>query len=103
MKDLTEGKLNETLAIAKEKGNTTLDDCLNRLKTAEENLGVETFVSTDFAPLSFYFVRKDKDGNFRGNGGIIFHGNHDKGGNGSAPTFSVSLDNSTEERWEIHT
>jgi len=59
MKDCTEGKLVETLAIATKNSNTTLDDCIKRLKNAEEHLGVETFVYTDFAPLSFYFERKD--------------------------------------------
>ena len=35
------------------------------------------------------------------NGGIIFHGQHDNGGDGSAPTYSVCL--TTTDGWSIHT
>ena len=35
------------------------------------------------------------------NGGVIFHGTHDGGGNGGAPTFSVCL--SPTDGWSIHT
>src|SRR5262249_9289932 len=56
----------------------------------------------DFAPFSFYFVLK-RNGKTLFNGGVIFHGRHDGGGNGSAPTFSVSLSSERGERWEIHT
>jgi len=103
MTDLTEGKLDEVLLVAKEKGNETLQNCLNALKQVDENLGTETQVFTDFAPLSFGFTRKDDAGNFRGNGGIIFHGNHDGYGSGSAPSFSVSIEHEQTDRWQIHT
>ena len=56
----------------------------------------------DFAPHSLYFELYWEN-KFSMNGGMIFHGPHDGGGNGSAPTFSVSLDNSTKPRWSIHT
>ena len=60
----------------------------------------------DFAPLSFYFVEqyfnKDKQEWQRWiNGGVIFHGQHDGGGNGGAPTFSVNI--SPIDGWSIHT
>jgi len=35
------------------------------------------------------------------NGGLIFHGPHDNGGDGGAPTFSVNL--SPQDGWSIHT
>ena len=38
---------------------------------------------------------------FMGNGGIIFHGTHDRGGDGGAPTFSVNL--TPTVGWAIHT
>lgn len=41
------------------------------------------------------------DGEFRGNGGIIFHGRHDNGGDGGAPTFSVCME--PTNGWSIHT
>lgn len=49
----------------------------------------------DFAPHSFEFAA---DGLC---GGLIFHGSHDGGGNGGAPTFSVSL--TPVDGWSIHT
>lgn len=62
----------------------------------------------DWAPYSFRFsmmVRKSPESpyEFWFNGGVIFHGQHDGGGSGEAPTFSVSLAGTTDERWEIHT
>lgn len=58
----------------------------------------------DFAPWSFsllmYKVVDGKD-KFWFNGGMIFHGKHDGGGNGSAPTFSVCLE--PTNGWSIHT
>lgn len=35
------------------------------------------------------------------NGGIIFHGPHDRGGDGGSPTFSVNL--SPVNGWAVHT
>jgi hypothetical protein len=49
----------------------------------------------DFAPYSFEFAA----GGFQG--GLIFHGRHDGGGSGSAPTFSVCLEPC--DGWSIHT
>ena len=49
----------------------------------------------DFAPYSFEF---SAGGLY---GGLIFHGSHDGGGNGSAPTFSVCL--TPTDGWSIHT
>jgi len=106
MTDVTDGKLNEALEFAKKNGDDSLQRCLDRLKKVEENYEengnpIDTTISTDFAPYSFYFVRVDKAGMFKGNGGIIFHGTHDNGGDGSAPTFSVNL--TPTVGWAIHT
>lgn len=35
------------------------------------------------------------------NGGLLYHGAHDNGGDGGAPTFSVNL--ISEQGWSIHT
>lgn len=102
MIDLTNNNLTEALEFAKSINDTTLQDCLNRLELIDKNLGSETTICDDFAPYSFEFSR-NKDGHSIGDGGIIFHGKHDNGGDGSAPTFSVSLDNDTTPRWQIHT
>ena len=56
---------------------------------------------TDFAPYSFYWVCLDPDGNRWMNGGLIYHGAHDGGGSGGAPTFSVCL--TPTNGWSIHT
>jgi len=58
----------------------------------------------DWAPLSFSFVMHQKtEGGYRFwfNGGLIFHGQHDGFGDGSAPTYSVDL--SSTDGWSIHT
>ena len=60
----------------------------------------------DFAPHSFEFVKEvmyegKSEWEFQFNGGIIFHGPHDNGGDGGAPTYSVSL--SPQDGWSVHT
>ena len=59
----------------------------------------------DFAPYSFSLVweRQASDGvwAYWFNGGLIFHGPHDNGGDGGAPTFSVNL--TRHDGWSIHT
>lgn len=102
MKDLTNGELKRQLEYAKSIGDTSLQSCLDRLRVVEDkNDGIETSIFTDFAPRSFYFLRETKDKEFRGNGGIIFHGAHDRGGDGGAPSFSVSI--TPTVGWSIHT
>jgi len=56
---------------------------------------------SDFAPLSFTFSVLDKQNRLIYNGGLIYHGSHDNGGDGSSPTFSVSL--TPVNGWAIHT
>jgi hypothetical protein len=59
----------------------------------------------DHAPLSFFFRMKSKGSNGEYGtwfvGGMIFHGAHDNGGDGGAPTFYVCLEPTTG--WSIHT
>jgi len=63
------------------------------------------FLGKDFAPQSFAFCvqKRDKNGEYQYwfQGGLIFHGAHDGGGDGSGPTFSVCL--SPTDGWSIHT
>ena len=60
----------------------------------------------DFAPYSFRFfvLKKDENDNYKFwfNGGLIYHGPHDNGGDGSFPTLSVNL-SSQKHGWSIHT
>ena len=66
----------------------------------------------DFAPQSFYFVLYMKQRVTTGespkddyvkwfNGGLIYHGKHDNGGDGGFPTLSVNL--TPQYGWSIHT
>ena len=98
--DMTEGKLQETLKFAETIKDNSLMDCLKRLEIADENLNTQTTIFNDFAPHSFEFCRKRGE-TFAGNGGVIFHGRHDNGGDGGAPTFSVCLE--PTNGWSIHT
>jgi hypothetical protein len=56
---------------------------------------------TDFAPYSFFWTEFSPTGQRGLIGGLIYHGQHDGGGNGGAPTFSVSLEPC--QGWAIHT
>jgi len=56
---------------------------------------------TDFAPYSFFWTEFSSTGQRGLIGGLIYHGQHDGGGNGSAPTFSVCL--TPTSGWSIHT
>jgi hypothetical protein len=95
--DLTEGKLEEQLRFASEHEDTSLQNCIMRFFLYQ---GTEVRISNDFAPRSFYFQLMDKE-RYSMNGGIIYHGAHDNGGDGSSPTFSVNL--TPIKGWSIHT
>lgn len=100
--DVTNGRLDEIKTFAKTHG---LTESFERTFIGLENYsakGCEVNLYTDFAPLSLYF-EVTRDGQFVLNGGFIFHGPHDGFGNGSAPTFSVCLDQERVPGWSIHT
>ena len=98
--DKTNGLLETITKYANANGlKENLEQNLNGLKRHSQN-GCEVHLYQDFAPLSFYF-EVIKDGQLQLCGGLIYHGKHDNGGNGQAPTFSVSLTRS--EGWQIHT
>ena len=63
--------------------------------------GYTVILYEDFAPMSFYWEEIAPNGKRSMNGGLIYHGPHDGGGNGGAPTFSVSLE--PGQGWAIHT
>ncbi len=62
-------------------------------------------LSSDWAPYSFSFLmmKKDTAGEYQPwfNGGLIFHGSHDGGGNGGGPTFAVCVN--PVDGWSVHT
>jgi hypothetical protein len=100
--DNSNGRLAEIKAFAKEHD---LMESFNNTFSRLENYsgkGYEVSLYSDFTPLSLEFVIKEKE-RFVLNGGFIFHGKHDKYGNGGAPTFSVSLCQDKITGWSIHT
>ncbi len=69
-----------------------------------EPKNVRCLLFRDFAPHSFEFMlQKHVNGEWKRwfNGGLIYHGSHDRGGDGGAPTFSVNL--TPQQGWTIHT
>ena len=78
----------------------SLQQCFDRLQRFGDNYCGTVFLGRDFAPYSFSFGIRAA-GQMKLNGGVIFHGAHDNGGDGSAPTYSVSLE--PHDGWSIHT
>jgi hypothetical protein len=118
LEDLTDGALIEAFTFADGRQDESLKQCIERLRMVDKMQGTKTVIFTDFAAYSFEFARwraretgeepgnwvQHQDGIFyqlQGNGGVIFHGQHDNGGSGAAPTFSVSI--SAVNGWSIHT
>jgi hypothetical protein len=92
----------EVLAFAKSHDcEPALNNGLSRLRhmCAEDE---DVFVFKDFAPNSFAFLITDGDKN-RLIGGLIYSGPGQRL-DGSAPTFTVSVDAHTDEhKWGVHT
>ena len=85
-----------------------LDERLDYLDTYAEHGDhgkTRCLLCRDFAPYSCSFVMEvlGDDGQYRRwfNGGLIFHGPHDNGGDGSYPTLSVTLN--PVHGWQVHT
>jgi hypothetical protein len=107
----------EVIAFAKSIGlydndaNVSLKWCLDYLanyggndENGEDRCVVELY--KDFAPYSFEFTIYRRGSNGQPdvvwfNGGLIFHGDHDGHGSGSAPTLAVTL--TPTDGWSIHT
>ena len=90
--------------------DTESNSSLKRRLDYLENYGgdpntVRARLFKDWAPYSFAFVleKRNAAGDWTTwfNGGVIFHGTHDGHGNGSAPTYAVTLEPTTG--WSIHT
>lgn len=80
-------------------------DFLANYSCQEDPERTQCELMSDFAPYSFYFIMKvkSKESDYTNwfNGGLIYHGPHDRGGDGGAPTFSCNL--SPVNGWSIHT
>lgn len=85
-------------AFAKETDQVdSLQQQLDRLEQIAVNTRSSCRLFKDFSPQSFTFSMS----NIGLHGGLIYHGRHDNGGDGSAPTFAVSL--TPVQGWSIHT
>lgn len=94
MNIVCEARYKEAMDHAEKTGDKTFQDCLDRLKSWEENKEQEVTLYYDSSPLSFYFELKNKDRNLIMNGGVLYHGSPDK-------SFAVQLVPAIG--WKIHT
>lgn len=76
-------------------------ESLSRLASMAKGIGGKVRLYWDFADLSFGFVVIRANGEAWINGGLIYHGAHDHGGDGGAPTFSVNVQPIIG--WTLHT
>ena len=99
-----------TLSAAREfaRRNGQLENLEEKLKYLGSYSDKRTlcFLSPDGAPYSFnvvMFVWDEDTDDWKNwfQGGLIYHGTHDNGGDGSAPTFSVNLN--PVNGWAFHT
>lgn len=96
----------DELKAARDHANSLGDEArgsLERSLSHLDRMGHPTVLWKDFAPYSFEWVQRNKDGSNGLHGGLIFHGPHDGGGNGGAPTFSVCLEPNARPHWQLHT
>lgn len=109
--DKTDGHLDAVKAFAAKVGKSEqLAGQLGYLDEYACNDGRQTrcLLFRDFAPQSFFFrmeLKREGEPDEAYEpwfvGGCIFHGAHDGGGNGGAPTFSVCLE--PVDGWSVHT
>jgi len=99
---------NKVVAFARESGR--LEQLIDRLAYLDtyanhEEDRTKCMLGYDWAPYSFSFTMmvRNESGEYEPwfHGGLIFHGPHDGGGSGGAPTFSVCL--TPTDGWSIHT
>ncbi len=93
--------LEEVVIFATKVGKLdSLIACFDRLQAIATNTKSKVRLTPDFAPHSFFFTLAREESTVLV-GGVIFHGKHDNGGDGGAPTYSVNL--SPHDGWSIHT
>lgn len=86
----------EVVQYAKSINDTSLKNCLDRLKQWENNPNrpCEIEIYSDWAPYSFGFTQRYSDGSTGIIGGLLYHGSPDE-------SFAVQLIPS--KGWQIHT
>ena len=106
LKIMDQAHFDRALEFARSSGR--LENFNENIKYLDEYAGrdkTECQLWSDPAPHSFYFVmhkRRESGETVQWfNGGLIFHGHHDGGGDGGSPTFSVCL--TPTDGWSVHT
>ena len=96
MKILNEEHFENVRRYAESIGDTSLQKCLERLKSWEENPDCPCEISLyyDHAPYSFGFTQRYPDGRTGIVGGLLYHGIPDR-------SFAVTLQ--PFHGWQIHT
>lgn len=87
----------KVVEYAKSIGDTTLQNCVERLKQWEKNSNgrYEIELYRDFAPYSFGFAERTPDGRSGIVGGLLYHGRPDE-------SFAVMIEGPFHG-WSIHT
>ena len=96
MKILNEEHFENVKRYAESIGDTSLQKCLDRLKSWEENPDRPSEISLcyDHAPYSFGFTQRYPDGKTGIVGGLLYHGIPDR-------SFAITLQ--PFHGWQIHT
>ena len=97
MKIFCQERYDEAMKHAAETNDPTLQQCLDMLESWETNnpdFPCEIELYRDFAPYSFIFKQRYKDGSYGIVGGLIYHG---------SPDQSMSVTFEPKIGWQTHT
>ena len=96
MKIICQEHYDEVVRYAKELGDESLQACLAKLRSWEQNSRrpCEIELYRDFAPYSFLFKQRYPDGSLGIVGGLVYHGMSDRSG-----CYTMNR----EDRWQTHT
>lgn len=94
MKIIHQDHYDKVVEYAASIGDTTLQDCLERVRKHETYLKAEAHLMRDRSKHSLYFELYDKNGNRVMNGGVVYHGDPDE-------AHSLTMD--PKKGWQLHT
>lgn len=94
MKIVCQDHYDKVVEYAKSIGDTTLQECLERVRKYEIHMKAEARLMRDRSKHSLYFELYDKADNLVMNGGIVYHGDPDE-------SYSYTTD--PTKGWQVHT